>query len=119
MLVNALLAGGLIALFTWAGGGIQTLQRPAMLLASLGAVLLALISAPALMLSIGLMIIGYAKHDRRLLILGALLIPAFLWSYYYILDGSLLMKSAILTVSGIALLAGRVYMSYSGKSREA
>ena len=119
MLVNAFLAGGLIALFAWAGGGIDTLKRPPMVLASLGAVLLALISAPALMLSIGLMIVGYAKHDRRLLIIGALLMAVFLWTYYYDPDVSLLMKSVILAVSGIALLAGRFYLSYTGKSREA
>lgn len=119
ILVNGFLAAGLIALFAWVGGGIQTLKRPAMLLASLGAVLLALISAHALMLSIGLMIIGYAKHDRRLLVLGALLMPVFLWTYYYDPDVSLLMKSVILVVSGIALLAGRFYLSYTGKSREA
>ena len=119
MVVNGMLAGGLIALFAWAGGGVDILKRPPMVLASLGAVLLALISAPALMLSIGAMIIGYAKHDRRLLILGALLMPAFLWTYYYDPEVSLLMKSAILTVTGVALLAGRFYMSYTGKSREA
>lgn len=119
MVVNGMLAGGLIALFAWAGGGVDVLKRPPMALASLGAVLLALISAPALMLSIGLMIIGYAKHDRRLLVLGALLMPAFLCTYYYDPEVSLLMKSAILTVTGVALLGGRVYMSYTGKSREA
>ena len=118
-MVNLALAGGLIALCAWAGGGVDFLKRPPMVLASLGAVVLALISAPALMLSIILMIAGYAKHDRRLLMLGALLLPAFLWSYYYTSDVSLLMKSAVLAVAGIALLAGRVYMSYAGKSREA
>ena len=119
ILVNGALAGGLIALFAWAGGGVDTLKRPAMVLASVGAVVLATISAPGLMLSIGLMIFGYAKHDRRLLILGALLMPAFLWTYYYNPDVSLLMKSVILTVSGIALLAGRAYLSYTVKRREA
>ena len=117
ILVNGFLAAGLIALFAWVGGGIQTLKRPAMLLASLGAVLLALISAHALMLSISLMIIGYAKHERRLLILGALLIPAFLWSYYYNSDVSLLMKSMALTGTGIALLAGRFYFLLQGKEQ--
>ena len=117
ILVNGFLAAGLIALFAWLGGGIQTLKRPAMLLASLGAVLLALISAHALMLSISLMIIGYAKHERRLLILGALLIPAFLWSYYYSSDVSLLMKSVALTGTGIALLAGRFYFLLQGKEQ--
>ena len=117
--VNAFLAGGLIALFAWAGGGIDTLRRTPIVLASLGVVLLGLISAPALMLSIGLLTIGYAKHERPLLILGALLIPAFLWSYYYSSDVSLLIKSVILAACGVALLAGRAYMSYTGKSNAA
>ena len=115
VMVNGMLAVGLIALLAWAGGGVNTLKRPAMILVSVGAVLLALISASALMLSCGLMILGYAKHDRPLLILGALLMPAFLWTYYYNPDVSLLMKSVILTVSGVALLAGRVYMSHTVK----
>ena len=119
IVVNGALAGGLIALFAWAGGGASALNRPTMVLASVGAVVVALISAPGLLLSIGLMILGHAKHDRRLLLLGALLMPAFLWTYYYNTDVSLLMKSVTLTVSGIALLAGRVYMSYTGKRREA
>ena len=119
IVVNGALAGGLIALFAWAGGGATSLNRPPMVLASAGAVVLALISAPGLMLSIGAMILGYAKHERRLLVLGALLMPAFLITYYYNADVSLLMKSVILTVSGIALLAGRVYMSYAGRRREA
>ena len=119
LVVNAFLAGGLIALFAWAGGGIDTLRRTQIVLASLGIVLLGLISAPALMLSIGLLTIGYAKHERPLLILGALLIPAFLWSYYYSTDVSLLTKSVILAASGIALLAGRVYLSYTGRSNAA
>lgn len=118
LFANAFLAGGLIALFAWVAGSVDTLKRPPMLLASLGAVLLGLISASGAMLSIGLMIVGYARHDKPLLVLGTLLMPAFLWLYYYGLDVSLLAKSLILTASGIVLLAGRVYMSYRMRSSE-
>jgi len=71
------------------------------------------------MLSIGLLILGYARHHSRLLLLGALLMPAFLWAYYYYLDVSLLTKSLILTGSGAILLAGRACMTYMGRSSEA
>ena len=109
--VNALLAGGLIALFAWAAGSVEALKRPPLILASVGAVLLGMVSAPGAMLSIGLMILGYAKHDRLLLVLGAVLMPAFLWLYYYNLDVSLLDKSLI--------LAGRFYISHVVQGNEA
>ena len=111
VLVNAVLAGGLIALFAWAAGTVDALKHQPMILASLGAVLLGLVSAPGVLLAIGLMILGYAKHERLLLMLGALLMPAFLFLYYYNLDVSLLSKSMILIGSGVILLAGRFYMS--------
>ena len=117
--VNALMAGGLIALFAWAAGSIDALQRPPLILASLGAVLLGMVSAPGVMLSIGLMILGYAKHDKLLLVLGALLMPAFLWLYYYSLDVSLLTKSLILTGSGVILLAGHFYLAHTVQNSEA
>ena len=116
MLVNAFLAVGLLVLFAWVGGGVNFLRRPQMVLASLGAVFLALISVPALMLSIGLLVVGYAKHDRPLRVLGVLLVPAFLLSYYYGSDVSLLTKSVILTGGGLALLAGRIYVSGRGRA---
>ena len=90
-----------------------------MVLASLGAVLLAVVSAPGVLLAIGLMILGYANHERLLLVLGAVLMPAFLCLYYYNLDVSLLNKSMILTVSGVILLAGRFYMSRAAQSNAA
>ena len=119
LFVNAVLAGGLIALFAWAAGSIDALNRQPMVLASLGAVLLGVVSAPGVLLAIGLMILGYANHERLLLVLGALLMPAFLCLYYYNLDVSLLNKSMILTGSGVILLAGRFYMSHAVQSHAA
>ena len=117
--VNAFMAGGLIALFAWAAGSIDALKRPPLILASSGAVLLGVVSAPGVMLSIGLMILGYARHDKLLLVLGALLMPAFLWLYYYSLDVSLLTKSLILTGSGVILLAGHFYLAHTVQNSEA
>jgi hypothetical protein len=112
--VNVVLTGGLIALIGWAAGGMEKLKREALLLASSGAVLLGLISAPGIILAIGLMILGYAKHEKLLITLGGLLTPIFLFLYYYNLDISLMHKSGILLGSGVLLLAGRVYLKYKG-----
>ena len=65
------------------------------------------------------LIIGYARHDKLLLVLGALLMPAFLWLYYYSLDFSLLTKSLILTGSGVILLAGHFYLAHTVQNSEA
>ena len=110
--INALLTGGLIALFAWAAGSVAALKRQPSMVASLGAVVLGVVSAPGVMLSIGLMIFGYARHERLLLALGALLMPAFLCFYYYNVEASLLTKSLILVGSGVILLAGRVYVTH-------
>lgn len=112
--VNAVLTGGLIALIGWAAGGIEKFKSEALVLASSGAVLLGLISAPGIILAIGLMILGYAKHEKLLITLGGLLTPIFLFLYYYNLDISLMHKSGILLGSGILLLAGRLYLKYKG-----
>jgi hypothetical protein len=112
--VNVVLTGGLIALIGWAAGGMEKLKTEALALASAGAVLLGLISVPGIILALGLMILGYAKHEKLLITLGGLLIPVFLFLYYYNLDISLMQKSAILLGSGILLLAGRLYLQYKG-----
>jgi len=111
---NIVLTVGLVALFSWTAGSIERLKTEPFILASIGALLLGLISAPGILLAIGLMVLGYAKHEQLLIIAGALLMPLFLWLYYYNLDISLLHKSAILIASGIILLAGRFYLSYKG-----
>ena len=56
----------------------------------------------------------YARHERPLLATGAMLIPVFLFFYYYQLDLSLLQKSAALAGSGALLLAGRFYLRRRG-----
>ena len=110
--INIVLTSGLIALFGWAAGGMEKLKREPLAMASIGAVLLGLLSAPGILLAIGLMILGYAKHEKPLIIVSALLMPVFLFLYYYNLDISLMQKSGVLTGSGIVLLAGRLYLKH-------
>ncbi len=112
--MSLLLTGGLIALLAWTAGGLHKLKTEPLLLASIVTVLLGIISIPGVLLSIALLILGYAQHEKPLTILGILLMPAFLFLYYYHLDVSLLQKSFILVGSGAILLIGRIYLQYKG-----
>lgn len=115
---TAALAAALIALIAWTAGGARQLMRPPLALSCLGAALLAGLQAPGALLSIGLMTLGRARHDRQLIVLGALLLPVFLTLYYYNLNLDFLWKSAVLVASGGALLAGRALMYAFGWDRE-
>ena len=115
--VSLILTGGLIALFAYAAGGIAKLKAEPLCLASIGSLLLGLISAPGILLAIALMVFGYARHERLLLAMGAVLIPVFLFFYYYHLDTTLLQKSGVLVGSGALLLAGRFYLRHRGWDR--
>lgn len=119
VIMNLSLTVALIALIGWAAGGIERLKSEALGVACLGAIGLGVVSAPGVLLAIGLMIFGYARHDRLLLVGGGLLLPVFLTFYYYNLDLTLMEKSGILIGSGLLLLAGRAYMHFRGLDREA
>lgn len=80
--------------------------------------MLGVISAPGILLSIGLMILGYAKHERLILLLSSILLPLFLFLYYYNLDLTLIKKSGILIANGVLILSGRIYMHYRGIDKE-
>lgn len=110
--INIALAVALIALIAWAAGGLKKLDSQPLLLASLGTAALAIVSTPGILLSIGLMIFGYARHERLLLLLGGLLFPVFLSLYYYNLHLTLMEKSGLLVASGAVLLAGWAYTHY-------
>ena len=111
---SLVLSGGLIALFGYVAGGMTKLKTEPLRLASMGAVLLGLISASGILLAIILMVLGYARHERLLLATGAVLIPVFLFLYYYQLDVTLLQKSGVLVGSGALLLAARSYLRHRG-----
>ncbi len=116
--INALLTLSLVGLIGWAAGNLEKLKTEPLMLASLGAVLLGIISAPGVILSICLMVLGYAKHEKLLLLMGILLMPVFISLYYYNLDISLTAKSGVLIGSGALLLAGRGYLAVKQLDRE-
>ena len=117
-IINILLTAALIALIGWAAGGVEKLKSEPLSAAAAGALCLGIVSAPGILLAVGLMILGYTQHDKVALILGGLLLPLFLSLYYYNLDLTLMAKSGILIASGAVLLAGSVYMRYRGFDRE-
>ena len=75
-----------------------------------GAALLALLSfkAPGVVISMIILLIGYAHGNRVLAGLGVLSMLAYLSHYYYLLNITLLQKSVLLMGSGIILLAARL-----------
>ncbi len=117
--ISALFTAGLMASIAWiVGGKLEKLKSGPVRLAFLSTVLLGLISAPGILLSITLMVLGYAKHEKIMVTMGALLVPVFLFYYYYNLDVSLMEKSGVLIGSGAALLAGRFYIGYKNWDKE-
>ncbi|MDX2027183.1 MAG: DUF4401 domain-containing protein [Alphaproteobacteria bacterium] len=113
VVMNVSLAVTLVLLIGWAAGEWSKLYKSEpLILACLGALVLAAISAPGILLAVGLMVLGYARHERLIVLLGVLLFPLFLSLYYYNLDLSLMTKSGVLVASGCVLLAGRAYMHY-------
>jgi hypothetical protein len=116
--INALLSLSLVVLIGWAAGSAEKLKTGPLMLASLGAILLGIVSAPGVILSICLMVLGYSKHENLLVLMGILLIPVFVFLYYHNLDSSLIAKSGILIGSGIVLLAGRGYLALRRSDKE-
>jgi hypothetical protein len=113
------LAAAVVALIAWAAGGAQKLRSEPLALASLGAVALGALSAPGILLSIGLMTLGYARRDRLLAAAGIALTPVFIVMFYYSLNLTFLWKSAVLIASGGVLLGGRALMRWRGWDAEA
>ena len=117
--LNLLFTVSLIASIAWIAGGVKDkLKSEPFFLACLGSVLLGLVSSPGIILSIILMILGYAKHEKTMITFGALLLPVFLYTYYHSLDVSLMQKSGVLIGSGVTLLIGRFYISFKGWNKE-
>ncbi len=112
LFTNAILALALIGLIWRTASRIdkQFQYRKSLVLASLGAILLGATSVPGVVLAICLMILGYAKYEKYLWVIGMLFMPLFISLYYYELNTTLLIKSGILVGSGAILLMGWRYL---------
>ena len=69
---------------------------------------LASVKAPGLAPATAILLLGFANGNRVLTGLGIVALLAYLSHYYYVLDATLLEKSVIMLVTGIALLGLRV-----------
>ncbi|KLN61800.1 hypothetical protein WH96_05770 [Kiloniella spongiae] len=117
LISNILFAIALVLLIIWAAGGKEYVKHEAVIVGIIGSIFLAILSAPGILLSLSLMIFGYARHDRLFTLLGFLLLPVFLWLYYYNLDITLLQKSIVLVTSGGVMIAGKFYLKLRGWDR--
>lgn len=100
----------------WASGTrpiIASLKNIHLILASLAIILLSIFTAPGIIFSLYLIVFGYASQRRLLWQLGILLMPLYLFFYYYNLQVTLLEKSFIMFLSGLILLIGAVYIRFA------
>lgn len=81
-----------------------------------GAVLLAVLCAPApgMLPALLVLLVGFARGHRFIWVLGMLALIGYSSHYYYSLEYTLLAKSAVLAVTGIALLLARAVMHRLG-----
>src|SRR5690606_22096499 len=81
-----------------------------------GAVLLAVLCAPApgMLPALLVLLVGFARGHRFIWVLGMLALIGYGSHYYYSLEYTLLAKSAVLAVTGIALLLARAVMHRLG-----
>jgi hypothetical protein len=103
----------LIWLMFWASGERNIgafFKNIHLILASLFVALLSYLTAPGIIFSIFLIVIGYACQRRFLWLLGVFLMPIYLFFYYYNLQVTLLDKSIIMFSSGFVLLIGALYI---------
>lgn len=116
--VNSVLTIGLLALIIWVAGGLKKLSSEPIILSVIAVALLGFLSAPSILLSIALIILGYAKHNKRFIGSGAFLLPFALFFYYYNLNLTLFQKSLLLIGNGTVLLLGRLYLKHKGWDKE-
>ncbi len=72
-----------------------------------GLLLLSFVATPGILVSLGLIILGYAKHEKALTILGGVFLFLFLIYYYYSLPYPLDYKAGVLVATGAVLFAAR------------
>lgn len=76
---------------------------------------LAAILSPEIMFALILILYGYGYRENKILILGLLFLPWFLFNYYYYMPVSLLVKSMYLMIAGGVLIILGLYYQYELK----
>lgn len=94
----------------------KLLGNSLLIVSLLVAALMGLFYGAHLVVILGLVILGYGIGDRRLLLIGALAFPAFLFEYYYSLNVTLLYKSYYLMAGGTLLLVG-AYLTHRQEAK--
>jgi hypothetical protein len=98
------LAGVAVMLARREGAGTGSRLAQVAVAAAIGLGLVSL-GAPGLASALILLLLGFAAGNRLLLALGVLALLGFVSHFYYSLHATLLIKSGLLAVTGIALLA--------------
>ena len=119
LVLGLLLAVGLIVLTARSAGGRQAFRHPRLVAAMLASLACGCFFPPGILLGICLLVYGYGHHDRLLTTFGGLVLPVFLFYWYYDMDMTLTEKSAVLLGSGLALLAARFLFCRGDFSEEA
>lgn len=109
-MINVGLTLGLIISIAYVASISKKLELEPLIIAVVGAVTLGFLSATGILLALILLVLGRAKYDKFLYILGGLFLGIFLFFYYYSLSLTLAYKSAILIGSGLLLLVGSWYV---------
>jgi uncharacterized membrane protein len=109
-LINIGLSLGLIVSILYVASISKKLELELIIIASVGAAALGFISGTGILLALMFLILGRAKYDQFLYLMGGFFLGIFLFFYYYNLSFTLMYKAAILVGSGLLLLAGSWYV---------
>ena len=104
---NVAVGIGLIILFFILGHERNRVITMPIVFACLGVCLLTITSTPGILVSMGLLILGYAKHEKAISFIGGFSLCLFLVAFYYFLPYTLEYKSALLVSTGVILLSAR------------
>lgn len=110
--IGGAIALGTIALLHLVSREFPSRRYEVLAAGSIGAIALAALGAPGVLLALGILALGYHRADRFITGLGAVQIPVFLFLYYYDLQATLIQKSGLLVLGGLVLLAGYGWISY-------
>lgn len=102
-----LLCGGLTILLLHPAAGFPVLSRPFIFGLSAVFLLLGLFTSPGVLAALLLLILGRAREERYLTVLGGLFLPVFLAFYFHALNIDLAHKAWVMAGSGLLLLGAR------------